>query len=41
MSTPIFRKPHVPIRQEHNWVGEASQSLQIQAAMVHGEAGEI
>jgi hypothetical protein len=31
---------HVPplLRQEHNWVGEASQSLQIQAAMVHGEA---
>lgn len=24
--------------KEHNWVGEASQSLQIQAAMVHGEA---
>lgn len=24
--------------KEHNWVGEASQSLQIQAAIVHGEA---
>lgn len=29
--------PVATSRQEHNWVGEASQSLQIQAAMVHGE----
>lgn len=24
--------------QEHHWVGEASESLRVQAAMVHGEA---
>ena len=43
ISTCYLRVPHhvfFPVatsRQEHNWVGEASQSLQIQAAMVHGE----
>lgn len=36
-SRTMFFFPVTTSRQEHNWVGEASQSLQIQAAMVHGE----
>ena len=32
-----FFSPAATSPEEHNWVGEASQSLQIQAAMVHGE----
>ena len=29
------------ICEEHDWIDEASESLQIQAAMVHGEAGFV